>query len=49
MAEEDAEQERQYEEYITRKKMKVDAACMHDTELLDNCFFTSKTKVAAQA
>ena len=29
--------------------MKVDVACMHDNELIDNCFFTSKEKVSAHA
>jgi len=29
--------------------MHIDAACMHDTELIDNCFFTSRQKVTAQA
>ena len=42
MAELDAEKERHFQEKITKEKMKVDKACMHDTELVDNCFFSSK-------
>lgn len=49
MAEDDAERERLEEELILRQKMHIDAACMHDTELIDNCFFTSRQKVTAQA
>ena len=45
MAERDAEREREIQEKLVRQKMKVDAECMHDTELVDNCFFTSKQKV----
>ena len=42
MAEEDAEREREEQERLVRQKMHVDASCMHDTELVDNCFFSSK-------
>ena len=49
MAEEDAEREREEQERLVRQKMHVDASCMHDTELVDNCFFSSKQKVVAQA
>lgn len=49
MAELDAQKERDLQERLTKEKMKVDKACMHDTELVDNCFFSSKQKVQAQA
>ena len=49
MAEQDAAREREKQEEILRLKMKVDAACMYDTDLIDNCFFTSRQKVTAQA
>ena len=49
MAEKDAEQERDATEKMNKLKMTVDKSCMHDTELIDNCFFTSKQKVTAQA
>lgn len=49
MAEEDAERERNHQETLLKVRMTVDAACMHDTELIDNCFFSSRQKVTAQA
>ena len=45
VAEEEAEQERRAQEMYLNFKMKKDADCMYDSQLIDNCFFTSKEKV----
>lgn len=49
MAAEDADRERLDKENKIKMAMQVDAACMHDTALIDNCFFSSRAKVVAQA
>lgn len=49
MADEDAEKERLINERRLRVAMSIDAACMHDTQLIDNCFFSKRNFVVAQA